>query len=84
MSDRSCRVAGLLSFVRYQQNIRACGASAPPLNVTGIDISDEAIRQAAAEPEAERKYSGGSRRVRTLDRIRRDALVYCSRMDISS
>ena len=32
MSDGSCRVAGLLSILRYQQNIRAWSASALPLN----------------------------------------------------
>jgi hypothetical protein len=32
MSDGSCRVAGLLSVLRYQQNIRAGSASAQPLN----------------------------------------------------
>jgi hypothetical protein len=29
MSDGSCRVFGLLSILRYQQNIRARSASAP-------------------------------------------------------
>jgi hypothetical protein len=32
MSDGSCRVVGLLSILRYQQNIRAWSASALPLN----------------------------------------------------